>query len=486
MSNSYKIITPFIILIYFFFHYIADLYYFLKFWNVVFKVIKYFAITGLIYWIGYKISRKRDHFTLAFSTMLFIFLFYGALMKMVAEFGLLKSFEIVTTKLLVGYLVTCLLILLIIFRLRQRHVVGLLKFWMVYCVVLIVFDAVVLLSSRKEEKKYFTERGGQEKINSERKPEIFFLLFDMYPSDKALQKHLHHDNSELSYFLKSKGFYVASDSRSLYLDTYFSLGSTLNLTELEYVNDKSIKKYKKNLLALKNVKHNRVLEILTSSGYDLRNYSVFDLQDQPSPLRFSMKKHEDNILTASTFFNWAYYSFETDYFKSNRNIDLSFLKTAWSTNVKSDISFQLEEFNRIVDSFSENKRPAFNYFHFNMPHPPILYDSAGNELGIRDMYAFYGYERATNNFLSYIKYVNGKIKKMVESIMNKVGKDVVIIIQGDHGYREFNSKFTDEMKLGIYNAVYLPDSNYIGFTDTMKPIQTFKQILANQFNYIAK
>ncbi|MBK8310513.1 MAG: hypothetical protein IPL04_05980 [Chitinophagaceae bacterium] len=112
----------------------------------------------------------------------------------------------------------------------------------------------------------------------------------MYPSDSALKKYLHYDNSALNSFLKSKDFYVTGDARSLYAETYFSLGSTLDLVPLEYLKDKSIKSYKKNLLALKNVKHSRLLEIFSTSGYDLRNYSVFDLQDQPSPLSFSMKK----------------------------------------------------------------------------------------------------------------------------------------------------------------------------------------------------
>ena len=162
------------------------------------------------------------------------------------------------------------------------------------------------------------------------------------------------------------------------------------------------------------------------------------------------------------------------------------MKTGWSTKVKSDVRFQLDEFNKIIDDFSVSHRPAFNYFHFNMPHPPVLYDSAGNELGIRDMYSFYGYERATNIFLNYIKYVNGEIKRMVESILSKIGKNVIIIIQGDHGYREFSNRFSQEMRFSIYNAVYLPDFNYNGFIDTMKPIQTFKKIMDNQFNYRAK
>lgn len=173
---------------------------------------------------------------------------------------------------------------------------------MIYCIVLIVYDTAFLVFSAKEEKKYLTEKRKERRIESERKPEIFFLLFDMYPSDSALKKYLHFDNSALNLFLKSKNFCVTGDAKSLYTETYFSLGSTLNLLPLEYLNDKSVKSYKKNLLALKNVKNSRLLEIFSTSGYDLHNYSVFDLQDQPSPLGFSMKNHLDNILTSSTFF----------------------------------------------------------------------------------------------------------------------------------------------------------------------------------------
>ena len=311
MHNRQSAIIPFIILLYFFFHFISDLFYFLDFWKVVSQVIKYFFFTGLLYWIGFKIFQKKDHFTLAFSTMLFFFLFYGVLMKTLVAIGVMKSFEVVTTKLLLSYLAICLIIVVLIFRLSKRKVANLLRFWMIYCIVLIVYDTAYLVFSTKEEKKYLTEKRKEEEIKLEKKPEIFFLLFDMYPSDSALKKYLHYDNSALNSFLKSKDFYVTGDARSLYAETYFSLGSTLDLVPLEYLKDKSIKSYKKNLLALKNVKHSRLLEIFSTSGYDLRNYSVFDLQAQSSPLSFSMKNHLDNILTSSTFFNWMYYSFET-------------------------------------------------------------------------------------------------------------------------------------------------------------------------------
>ena len=172
MHNRQSTIIPFIILIYFFFHFISDFFYFLDLWKVVSHVIKYFFFVGLLYWIGYKIFSRKDHFTLAFSTMLFFFLFYGVLMKTLVTIGVMKSFEVVTTKLLLSYLAICLLIVVLIFRLSKRKVVNLLRFWMIYCIVLIVYDTAFLVFSAKEEKKYLTEKRKERRIESERKPEI--------------------------------------------------------------------------------------------------------------------------------------------------------------------------------------------------------------------------------------------------------------------------------------------------------------------------
>ena len=116
-----------------------------------------------------------------------------------------------------------------------------------------------------------------------------------------------------------------------------------------------------------------------------------------------------------------------------------------------------------------------------IPHPPAAYDSSGKEVDVRNMYATTNFKKSIDIYINYLIYGNKKIKQMVNKIFDKVGKNVIIIIQGDHGYREFSGRFPDEVKYGIYNAVYLPNNNYTNFNDTINPINTFKQILKNQF-----
>jgi hypothetical protein len=75
------------------------------------------------------------------------------------------------------------------------------------------------------------------------------------------------------------------------------------------------------------------------------------------------------------------------------------------------------------------------------------------------------------------------IKEVTESIL-KQNKNSVIIIQGDHGFRYLKkikpSDIFDE-RFSILNTIYLPDSNYIGFPDTMKAANTFRYVLNNYF-----
>jgi phosphoglycerol transferase MdoB-like AlkP superfamily enzyme len=118
-----------------------------------------------------------------------------------------------------------------------------------------------------------------------------------------------------------------------------------------------------------------------------------------------------------------------------------------------------------------------------MPHPPLLFDSSGKENAVRDMYAYNGMEQTTKKYVAYIKYSNDRLKEYVKMILDRTGGNAVIILQGDHGYREFSDRFPDEVRQGILNAIYLPNKNYKGMNDTMTPIQTFKRVLENQFNY---
>ncbi len=481
MNNKNVAFIPFLVLVYFFVHYTTDLYYFLDPVISLKQFGKYLLVTALLYFSGKAFFSDKERFTLTFSTLLFLFLFFGTILDTYASTTHSKNLTGIDLKIAAGFVVICTGIILLFSRVNRQTSGLLLKFWMIFIVIVTLYDVGSFFISNKREKKYLKVPKKFEKISLVEKPGIFFLLFDMYPSDTVSKKYLHFDNADLNYFLKEKDFFVTGNAHALSQETYYSLGSTLSLEPLDYLQDNAIKEYKKKLIALKNIEYSAVPDNFEKSGYIFRNYSVFNILGQPSPLQFNLNYHLENVLTAATFYNRLYESIEPDFILANRNIDINFLKRSWSHKVKNDLSKLTSEFNLLLENYPMTKKPSFNYFHFMMPHPPLIYDSSGKENSVKNMYGYNGFDKTIANYTGFIKYTNNEIKKMVNTIFEHAGKNVIIIIQGDHGYRGYSDRFPDELRSGILNAVYLPGKNYTGFTDTMSPIETFQLILKNQF-----
>lgn len=482
MTRKKLLLVPFLILLYFFIHFISDFWYFLEPVTVVKTTCKYFGIVAILLLFGLRVFSNKARFLLAFTSLLFLFLFYGSFIDTAVALKIQQPVNHIDIRMMLVFVVVCALIIFACTRFSESVVQRLLKFWAIYCLVLVLYDAGFFLLNTKPEKKYLARPLIKQSFNPSQKPSVFFLLFDMYPSDTVLNRYLQFDNSDIASYLSRQGFYVTGNAHSLYDETYYSLASTLSLQPLDFYSDKKIKDYKKPLLSLKKIESALVPSLFNNAGYSFRNFSVFDIAAEKSPLKFNLTYHLQNAFTGTTFFNRCYDAFETDFFLANRNVDFNFLKSSWSNNVKADIHYLTASFNKLMDGFPES-RPSFNYFHFMIPHPPMLFDSAGVEFPLRSRYAFDGFDNTNCRFVEYVKYGNGLMQKLVDTILKKAGKNVVIIIQGDHGYREFQSSFPDKVRHGVLNAVYLPDKNYSGFSDTISVLASFKQVLKNTFNY---
>ena len=64
-------------------------------------------------------------------------------------------------------------------------------------------------------------------------PDIYFIILDSYPRQDVLQSIYGFDNSEFLDYLERSDFYVASDSRTNYIQTTLSLASSLNMDYLQ-------------------------------------------------------------------------------------------------------------------------------------------------------------------------------------------------------------------------------------------------------------
>ena len=134
------------------------------------------------------------------------------------------------------------------------------------------------------------------------KPDIYFLLFDEYASSVSLKNHFNFDNSALDTFLLQQQFHIQTKSTSNYNFTPFSIASMLNMSYLQGITrySVSIEDYARcnNL-----IKENAVIDFLSTQGYGIVNYSIFDLAGHPSIVHQDFLPLQTKLITDGTLLN---------------------------------------------------------------------------------------------------------------------------------------------------------------------------------------
>jgi hypothetical protein len=230
----------------------------------------------------------------------------------------------------------------------------------------------------------------------------------------------------------------------------------------------------------KNLTNNKLIPYLKHMGYDFINASIFNMKDNPSPVRSYLDWNSpEDMIRKQTIFNrikedlsWNY----TNLYKKKFIGDL---------NLK--IKKEVEYTNRIVQLVDsslllKNNNPKMFYGHFLLPHDTYKYDGKGNVIQ-------WTYENYLNSYtssatyLAQLEYTRKFIIDLAKKIKNKNNRPAIIIIQGDHGFRMFDqTKFPLDNKLKIFSAIYFPDHDYSQISDSLFSPNTFRIILNKYFD----
>ena len=74
-------------------------------------------------------------------------------------------------------------------------------------------------------------------------------------------------------------------------------------------------------------------------------------------------------------------------------------------------------------------------------------------------------------------YLNQRLLDVVSQLISTSQTPPVIILQGEHGV----ASFSDEVRMKIFNAYYLPDAEHSQPYSTISPVNTFRIILNSYF-----
>ena len=132
--------------------------------------------------------------------------------------------------------------------------------------------------------------------------------------------------------------------------------------------------------------------------------------------------------------------------------------------------------------------PTFTFSHILLPHDPLVFRPDGSCRPVAEM----GKLRYEDGYVGQLKYANRMIRDMVTDLLATDGPPPIIILQADEGpfperYRTTAASWdvaTDrelQMKMGILNAIYLPDGDYRGFSQDMTSVNTFRLVFDKLF-----
>lgn len=313
-------------------------------------------------------------------------------------------------------------------------------------------------------------------IEREKLPNILYIILDAYGRDDILMEYYNFDNTGFINQLSDRGFYIASNSNSNYPFTLFSLSSSLNMFYLGEF--QSIMGAGSNNLSpiLNLIQSNEVLNLLTAMGYETvafetghygTNLNNVDLFSSP-PL--SLKPYSNDLINITPTRIWL------------RDIQLK--------SHSNRILYTLEELPSVVST----DKPFFVFAYIGAPRQPFVFGADGEVNTFEKQY--YSIDIDNLPFVSnqsvyiqgyrdQVNYLNDLLIKTIDQILERYGRNSIIIIQGDHGPRSMidwsnieNSNVQERM--GILNGYYFPDHDYSRLYPEITPVNTFR-VVFDQF-----
>ena len=323
-------------------------------------------------------------------------------------------------------------------------------------------------------------------------PDIYYIIFDSYERADKLLAYYNYDNSEFITELRHRGFYIVEESRSNYLNTSYSLNTSLNLI---YVHELPLKPF---FETLSNLEHNHVSAFLREQGYQIvvfqsgtgdtdKQYADVFIESEVEGERKSRPINPFEQFLLKTSLARLFFVKSDDASSENLNSNV------FITSVNRQLDTRREIISHAFANLPNYADQMGNYFlfsHIYLPHIPFLYGPNAEPLQYEENLSTYWYEPPPENYHEHygyqIDYLNQEILDTVDHILSQTKKPVVIILQADHGdgnYIDQNglSQIGVDTRSAIFNAIYFSDGDYTQLYPTLTPVNTFRIVFNHWF-----
>jgi hypothetical protein len=357
--------------------------------------------------------------------------------------------------------------------------------------LLVVFNLVSIITFSVQANKPNSQpaaASGVIKSNTEKLPDIYYIVLDAYARADILKSVVGYDNSAFINALKERGFYLPECAFSNYNGTELTISSVLNMDTLENLGVPVSSQTQHEAQYTNLIHHNQISKTLRSYGYQFitgRGYAAFnDINTSDVYLNYA----EDQGITddvaekrfTGLYFNTTIFRVISELYKNSPE-RFSMLPVWLVSDPENDQSLNVANFwyhqnNYMFDSLEKIPDRPGNYFvyaHINAPHGPYVYRSDGSfRFPLND-------QPEAVEYVDMVKYVNQRMLAVIDALVKNSETPPIIIIQADHGIHKLTAGL-DKHK--ILSAYYLPGILSDPPYKTMTPVNNFRLILKNYFD----
>jgi hypothetical protein len=466
-------------------HFYNDLFGFIPFSQLAFFLLLSYLLAGTVYAIAYAFTRRPPVCTLiAFCALLFTLFFgpYHDFLKSVTHGNLFSSYKIVLPA-------SILVFGLVIYRFSKKPEAlnKFSRYLNVLMTVLVIMESgkalVNLVQITRNKNLIYSatpinKQYSSPNIPDSSKPDIYLFVFDGYTNNNTLKTVWGFNNDSITNWLSDKGFYIVSNSRANYDFTTFSVSSTFNMNYIDLAKGNTDISPSQALQSVRSISNNETFSLLQRENYTIHFFAPFDNPSENNGLLhefgdFSVKKLYNHTLPKRI---------QHDILWNFRQL-LPAQKASGSdyNNYEKRVEDVHQTVNNILSTVNPNpaRKPQFVYGHLMTTHQPHLFHADGTPRSTQDILATA--DNLFNTYTQQVIYTNKIIQDLVTGILKNNKKNTVIIIEGDHGFREIPDH-NHQYNFPNFNAIYFSGKSHTQLYDSMSPVNTFRVFFNQYFN----
>ncbi|RYY40396.1 MAG: hypothetical protein EOO08_04485 [Chitinophagaceae bacterium] len=306
-------------------------------------------------------------------------------------------------------------------------------------------------------------------------PDVYHLVFDEYASSAQLAK-MGFNNDALESELSAMGFHVIDSSRSNYRSTMLSMSSVFNAMYLDNLDTTKPPRYSDYLRGQETIARAPLFQMLRAEGYELMNYSNFPIEGARQLVQRYDYWDQRGLYRSQNLFSYFHYELGWRLPPG--------LRHAWGNTDEDYLTWRFSYHDALLrglDSLSRSKslKPRFVYAHFQIPHAPYSYDSAGRH---QSTVIPRNRDEELRAYLAQVRYANKLMLRITSGIIHQQDsvRPFVIILQSDHGVR-LQFRANDLSSHHNFSALYYSDRNYVDLQDNMMLVNTYPVVIEHFF-----